>query len=241
MKRLHLFLATGLLLAGCSKREEIETKCAYTFSNKTTRSITLDFYSSKADYNQNSNRLSRDELEPGDDLLLTLDVGHPYYLDWYSDYYTVNNWTVESLADASAGPFPQPELKTATGRQQINIQEQRNDTARSVLIGNGYQSVWQGEYPSNSAVKGIHTFLFRKDFTGRHVFEQNGDTVYSEDITYRVLGADRQFRMRISNKTDFVRTVAFEAVPYHTLSRDTLLVVSQDDAGSPVYYPLVRQ
>ncbi len=155
--------------AGCSKREGIPTQSAYSFTNQTDRRITLDLYASHADYARDTNRQSSYTVEAGARREITLDIGRTYWIDWYSDAYTLNNWVSTIFQDREITPANT--ITIAAEADHFNFNASGSDTSRSVLInGNGISSTWTGAVTHTSSHDGAVSFSFFKDFTVQYKY-----------------------------------------------------------------------
>jgi hypothetical protein len=181
------FMVTGLLMLACTKPHDLSTESTYAFTNQTGRRITFDLYPSKADYGKNTNRLERLVFEPNSTQKLKLKVGESYWVDWYSDGYSMNNWDLTSNNSSI-----RPELKVADVDDSRTISATYQDTMRSIMLnGGGTSSTWKGVVANGSTVDGTHEFVFQKDFTGTHSYTNSAGQTTFEQFTYRIYTISR--------------------------------------------------
>ena len=185
--RLLCFSLLALLAAGCTKTHTINTESTYKFTNQTGRRVTFDLYPSKADYGNNTNRLQQLIFEPGSSHQLKLKVGESYWVDWYSDGYTFNNWDMSSTNLSF-----KPELKIADVDDSRTLNATYQDTTRSIMLNGGELSTsWRGVVTGGTNQDGTHVFTFKKDFTGIHTFTNTSGQTLTEQFTYRLYTISR--------------------------------------------------
>lgn len=151
-----LLMCCGLFVTSCRKKND---HTDVTFVNQVNKIITLDIYSSAADYNMGTNRLIRKALQPNEVLVMSKDLlasGKTYYADWYDDDHYYNNWFNELYMPKEAFTVFKPVPGSNTyylknsfkGKAAISFLN--NDTATrwkamDVFVGNhniGYTSIW---------------------------------------------------------------------------------------------------
>jgi len=200
---LTLLLLCGLLVAACHKKDD---HTDVTFVNQVNKIITLDIYSSAADYNSASNRLMRKVLQPNEKVILTkdeLEPGHTYYADWYDDDHYYNNWFNELYLpqDAFTAFKPVPGANTYYLKNSLKgkaaITFLNNDTATQwkavdVFIGNhnlGYTSIWSQlqDFEKYKLVTVHRNFIADysyKSATGSIITQQYSINVHSAEDPY---------------------------------------------------------
>src|SRR5690606_11473081 len=104
------------------------------------------------DYGRETNRLERHVLEPGAAQAITLEVGKGYWIDWYGDGHTYNNWESQY-----SGAHPAAELLPVAETDDARpITVNLPDTTRSVMLNGGTSSAWKGELLSGGSVAGTY-------------------------------------------------------------------------------------
>ena len=184
---LQLVLTVSSWLIGMQscKSPELPSATQYVFRNTGNQAITLDLYGAKADYGTNTNMLERFVLSPGGVGKTRLLVGKTYWVDWYSDDYSLNN-----MSRRLGITLPWPELVTADAEEMAIdiVYHSFRDTTRSVLFnGSGISSTWRGEFANGSAWDGIHEFVFRKDQSGDFTVTNRAGIVHKETFNYEML------------------------------------------------------
>src|SRR5690606_6189533 len=94
MSRLFLILVLPLVLFSCRKKDEPQ-QGDFEFLNTTNKTVNVDIYPSIADYSNVTNIHSKLRIEPNSSAtipLMNFNEDGFYYVDWYSDDYTIGNW-----------------------------------------------------------------------------------------------------------------------------------------------------
>lgn len=175
-----------LLLEACGKKG-IPTESTYTFINRTGEKINLDMYGSKADYEADTNRLAHYIIMPDSSRKMVLEMGKTYWMDWYSDDYSVNNWQVWW-----SNPKPGAELNVADVDQQITMHIDDPDTVRSVLLNGSTSTLWSGIVARGDSFDGTHSFLFKKDYQGIYKLDAPNGTHLETAFRYIVNGVNQE-------------------------------------------------
>ncbi len=95
MSRLFLILILPLVLFSCRKKDKSSEKGDFKLLNTADKAVNIDIYPSASDYCNVTNIHSKLRIEPNSSATIPLmkfseDVF--YYVDWYSDDYTIGNW-----------------------------------------------------------------------------------------------------------------------------------------------------
>ena len=184
---LGTFFLLALFVTGCKRHYVAPTQYPYRFINHDTMPLILDLYGSQEDYANNVNRLQRHLMAVGDTQEVIIDVGRTYWYDWYSSDYRFSNWAVTDYNDRCQ--------IIEFGKTALNerFRTQGPDTIRSILLrGDGISSAWKGVDTAADSLNGIHQFLFRKDKTGTHIF-QDKDVVTTLPFTYEIFAQQGSF------------------------------------------------
>lgn len=203
MQKLWNLSAVALLavisLGGCKKDEQEEL----TFVNRANEEITFDVYGSMDAYSKGQSPVLRKVLPPNDKLLLpasTLNDGSTYYIDWYNEDNTLNNWyndaypndvtTVAFTPKAGNHTYYTSDATTGPGK---NIFLNGNGTATTWLAIDAYQfsnntgfvSVW-GQVPDSER---YHTVTVNKDFTLQHEYKTASGSFNTQNLVFKVHNA----------------------------------------------------
>jgi hypothetical protein len=180
MKSYLLLALSVAIICSCNKPEGIPSQSNCSFVNQTNRQITLDLYENKQDYNNEVNRIQRARMAPGEKQQMILEVGKEYWLDWYSDGYTYNNW-INSLGFNGQ---TQPKFKAAAVDDTRLLTATMKDTIRSIVLDGHIATRWVGFATNAGSLNGRHEFVFRKDKTGTYTFNPTGGETQTQDFTY---------------------------------------------------------
>ncbi len=182
--QLLLTIVAMAALPACKKHEGIQKESTYTFLNRTGRPVTMDLYGTRADYDQNSNRLMQHAIPPDSAVKLKLEVAREYWLDWYSQGYEYNNWE-----PVFSGAFPMPQLSIAAVDDSRELRSRNSDTVRSVVLSGGeVSSTWSGSVPATSGSfwAGEHEFVLHKSMKADHRFTNLAGGVSSSQYDFSI-------------------------------------------------------
>jgi hypothetical protein len=236
-------------MTACSKRKGIQTVSVYSFTNTLNYPVTFDVYGSKEDYSNNANIISRHVMEAGSTVPISFDAPKTYWVDWYTADYSFNNWGPDTVTTGQGNsfnnPLPRPKLAIASEPDNISIRSLKRDTSLSVLLnGSGVSSTWQAVISDMPDLNGIHTFLFRKDFSGQYTFTRSTGAPAVQAFSYEVQdnqssGYERSFILTTfdANKIPMVTFYFFvDAYSVSSSGRDTLKAYFNQSASSDYYW-----
>lgn len=133
-------MALASITSGC-KKEGIDNTTV-TIVNRLNVPVTVDFYATESDYENNSNLYNRVSIEANDNLSLpgsTFEEGQTYYMDWYSADYYYNNWFNDDYPVTGARVSIKPEPSNNT----YYLEPGYNGLARKTFLrGNGTETKW---------------------------------------------------------------------------------------------------
>lgn len=236
------FVAAYVWLVSCTKPHELPTQSTYSFTNETSKAVTLDIYERREDYNADSNVTQRFQIPAGATQQVVFKVAKDYWLDWYSDDYSVNNWSSAITAYTQAGAGPGVKLRAAAVDDHLPIWS-NGDTARSVLFG-GRPGIgaWETKLVNVAQAKGTHRFQFRKDFSALYTYTApNGDQT-TRKLAFQLTGVrTNYFRLYVMDSTTQIAEIYYNADPgsHPNFSRDTLMVNIRAQSHYD-YFPAVR-
>jgi hypothetical protein len=214
-------------LSSCGKRDFIQTKSNYAFTNNMDRAVTLDFYDNADDYYGAKNSIKRLQIPVGSSTPVELDAMRSYWVDWYSADYSMNNWAVDS--NGYQNNLPSAELRVAAEDDEIGISSSMEDVSRWVLLsGNELSSNWKVDIDGTQALNGSHQFTFRRDYTGEYIFTPKVGAATVMPINYSLFSVRADyFRMKVKDSDgDQIAEIYFNSNPnsYPNFGRDTLMV-----------------
>jgi hypothetical protein len=219
----------------------------YSFVNPFTVPVRLDIYGSRYDYGHNSNRIAQYILPPKTSTRVALSQLTTYWLDWYSNDYSLNNWaTVSPDTSVRRQPLPLPPLTTSTVDDTITLFAQP-DTSRSVMFpGTDTVSYWKMGLTDDTSLHGTYEATFRKAFELTLILHKDDGSTVTEDFS---VGTARFWNPPPRPDFDLdLRSNAtgrYDLIIWHPSagSRDTLMLVrGRPNLPSKIgYYPLLRQ
>jgi hypothetical protein len=232
----------ALVFTSCTRPIDIPIESTYSFTNESGKAVTLDVYDTEEDYNADTNYSLRYRIAAGATQQLVLKVAENYWLDWYSDDYSVNNWSSAIINYAQAGSGPRVKLVVAAVDDHLSIWS-NGDTARSVLFeGRRGYCEWETKLLNVAKAKGTHRFLFRKDFTALYTYTSATGDETARKVKYQLIGVKTNyFRIYVMDSTVQIADIYYNADPasYPHFSRDTLMVNIRAQSYYD-YYPAVR-
>lgn len=143
--RLGLSLFILFFCLGCRKSDSGPYTQAFIFTNTTGRTIILDLYKTKSDYNNNKKLVQRLTIQNEANASLNLEPWKTYYIDWYSDDFALSNWQNNKL-NGIATPELKFEADTAATNINIALPEGFDPVTynrRLLLNGNKIEQLWK--------------------------------------------------------------------------------------------------
>ncbi len=201
-KLLHLSVVSAMAVfsfSSCKKDEQEELN----FVNRAPQEVTFDVYGSMADYMKGEAPVLRKVIAPNDKLLLpssTLAEGKTYYIDWYNEDHTLNNWFNDEYANGVTSVAFTPR---AGARVYYTSDGTKSAAKNAFLNGSGTSTTWLAvdafQYSNSTGFESVwnllpnaeryHTILVRKDFTATHQFKMPDGTMQEENVTFKVHNA----------------------------------------------------
>ncbi len=220
----------------------------YSFTNTTGKKIQLDVYATLEDYSNAHNVFLQYAIAPGGKTELPLTPLKEYYLDWYSDDHTLNNW-FNYEAPGVGGNVPIPIIRYTPPKTDAQIAITAGglpDTARSIILnGNQHSSQWIAvlQYQGGTTISPPYVeALFRKNFTASiKTLDNNGDTAETSYVyTVTPSLSSGQITMWASLKENLQSKSIYSflydpTIPGLYMSRDTLYCQVIDGSGSRGY------
>lgn len=143
--RLTLLFFIMIFSFGCKKADTGPYTQSFTFNNTTGRTIILDLYKTKSDYNNNKKLVQRLTIQNETNASLNLEPWKTYYIDWYSDDFALSNWQNNKLKGIA---FPELKFEADTASTNINIAmpsdfDPSTYNRRLLLNGNKIEQLWK--------------------------------------------------------------------------------------------------
>ncbi len=248
-------LLAVLSLAGCKKDKAEEQ---ITIVNRATEELTFDVYSSMAAYASGQSPVLRKVLPPSDKLLLplsTLTAGNTYYIDWYNEDNTLNNW----FNDAYPNTITTVAFTPNAGSNTYYTSGDTRSGAKNVFLnGNGTSTGWIAidafQYSNSTGFVSVwaqvpdserfHTVLVSKDFTVAHEFKTASGGFNAQSMVCKVHNAPQGY-IELFDKNGINlgymitgRSPYSTAPDYATTSTDTLLAMLPN---SELQFLMVKQ
>jgi len=143
--RLTFSLFILFFCLGCRKSDTGPYTQSFTFTNNTGRTIILDLYKTKSDYNNNKKLVQRLTIQNEANASMNLEPWKTYYIDWYSDDFALTNWQNNKLNGIAI-----PELKFEADTTNTDIiiamptdYEPLTYNRRLLLNGNKIKQLWK--------------------------------------------------------------------------------------------------
>jgi hypothetical protein len=155
--------------------------------NTLNQPVHVDFYSSQADYNTNSNAAAKTVIPPYGDYEIPqhFEGGAKYYMDWFTEDYLNTNWGNETSFNVpNITPDMDPALSISqrfTYARRIFINGNQSSVKwKAVDADQGGSSVWA----SLSANQRSREIIINKDLTGTYSYKDDFGTVQKMDFRY---------------------------------------------------------
>lgn len=188
-------------LYGCKKKNDFSD---VTFVNRTEEDITVDLYSTFADYSTNANVFMRQNVAPGEKLIVQGDEfqeNRIYYMDWYNDTYYRNNWYNDKFTTDGERVAIKPESGNNTyyledtykGNSRIAFLEGDDSKTSWIAIGaflfhssTGYSNQWT----SLTDDERFRQITVKKDFTANYSYKNTNGGSVTEELDFFVQQSD---------------------------------------------------
>ncbi|RYD55800.1 MAG: hypothetical protein EOP56_14650 [Sphingobacteriales bacterium] len=239
-----------LLLSACGKDGADDTEV--TFVNRIGEPVTLNVYGSIDDYKNNSNVYLTQTIAASDKIIVgegKLKPGQTYFMDWYTENYTINNWFNERFNDANA-ERDYAQIKPTPGNSTYFTDPLYKGLARGVYLENTKsQTEWNAvDYYAESAALGFESkwstlpeykkykkIIVRKDFIAEYEYKDSLGSIQKALLPFKVHHADDAYieffddiTGRSLGQMTSGRLPSGTRPDYRSLSRDSVLALLPD-------------
>lgn len=184
--------------AACKKKANDNSDV--TIVNRIDKPLTLDLYSSAADYAANTNLFDRIVIAPAETKILpgsTFAKGITYYMDWYSEDYYYNNWYNDDYPLTGARVRIQPE----PGNNTYYLDPALKGTGRNAFLkGAGTETTWisigaflysgtfgyTNEWNTLTPNERYRQVTIKKGFEADYVHKDMAGTLVTDKLTFMV-------------------------------------------------------
>ncbi|RYE26486.1 MAG: hypothetical protein EOP51_00015 [Sphingobacteriales bacterium] len=194
LSAIALLAAIGFSSCKKEKAEEI------TFVNRATEEVTMDIYASYPDYASGQTPMLRKVLPANDKLLLpasTFTMGTTYYIDWYNEDYSLNNWFSDELPNGVTTVAYTPRSNnlayytsgdTKSGAKNVFLNGNGSGTTWNVIDAfqysqsTGFVTVWN-QLPDSQHHQSV---IVSKDFVAQHRYQATDGSMKNAAYQFKV-------------------------------------------------------
>lgn len=193
-----LLLLTVTLAVACKKKADDNTDV--TFVNRIDKALTLDFYTTAADYAGNTNLANRIVIDAGETKRLpgsTFAKGITYHMDWYSEDYYYNNWYNDDYPVTGQ----RVRIKPETGDNTYYLDPGLKGTGRNAFLkGAGTETTWisigaflysntfgyTNEWNTLTPEERYRRITIRKGFDAEYVHKKADGSFVTDNLAFMV-------------------------------------------------------